>query len=87
MTEIELKTGMTDSECEYWDDYYAKNAFEPGPNLLKQGAKPGFAHDTLMLNELDREVAEYLNVQAKAFNKSRAAVINDIVREKLAVGI
>jgi len=87
MTEIERKTGMTDSECEYWDDYYTKNAFEPGPNLLKRGVKPGFAHDTLMLNELDGEVAEYLNVQAKAFNKSRAAVINDIVREKLAVGI
>jgi len=87
MTEIERKTGMTDSECGYWDDYYTKNAFEPGPNLLKKGVKPGFAHDTLMLNELDREVAEYLNVQAKAFNKSRAAVINDIVREKIAVGI
>jgi len=87
MTEIERKTGMSDSECEYWDDYYTKNAFEPGPNLLKQGVKPGFAYDTLMLNELDREVAEYLNIQAKAFNKSRAAVINDIVREKIAVGI
>lgn len=77
---------MTDSDCEYWDNYYTKNAFEPGPNLLKQGVKPGFARGALMLSELDWEVAEYLRTQANAFNKSQAAVINDIVKEKLAVG-
>ncbi|MDR0512299.1 MAG: hypothetical protein LBG93_04270 [Treponema sp.] len=83
MTEIERKTGMTDSECEYWDDYHTKNVFEPGPNLLKQGGKPGLAHNTLSLNELDKDVAEYLSLQAKAFNKSQTAVINDIIRAKL----
>ena len=41
MTEIEKKTGMTDAECEYLDNYYTLNSFEPGPNLLKQGIKPG----------------------------------------------
>jgi len=87
MTEIERKTGMTDSECEYWDDYYTRNVFEPGPNLLQQGVKPGMAHNTLLLNELDKDVIEYLSVQAKAFNKSQTAVINDIIREKLAVGV
>lgn len=87
MTDIEQKTGMTESECEYWDDYYTKNTFEPGPNLLKQGVKPGFAHNTLLLSELDREVAEYLYTQAKKFHKSRTEVINDLVLEKLAVGI
>jgi hypothetical protein len=39
-TEIEMKTGMTDAECAHWDNYYTKNAFEPGRNLLKQGVKP-----------------------------------------------
>ncbi|MCL2410755.1 MAG: hypothetical protein FWC97_03845 [Treponema sp.] len=87
MTEIERKTGITDSECEYWDDYYTKTTFEPGPNLLKHGVKPGLAHNTLLLNEFDRDVAEYLRVQAKIFNKSQTAVINEIIREKLAVGI
>ena len=87
MTEIERKTGMTDAECKYWDDYYTKNVFEPGPNLLKQGVKPELAHNTLLLNELDRDVAEYLSVQAKVFYKSQTAVINDIIREKLAVGV
>jgi len=77
---------MTDAECEYWDNYYTENTFEPGPNLLKQGVKPGFAHNTLLLSELDQEVADYLRAQAKAFHKSQAEIINKLVREKLAVG-
>jgi hypothetical protein len=76
---------MTDAECEYWDDYYTKNTFEPGPNLLKQGVKPGFAHNTLLLSELDQDVAEYLSTQAKAAHTSRTKVINDLIREKLTV--
>jgi hypothetical protein len=87
MTEIEKKTGITDAECKYWDDYYTKNTFEPGPNLLKQGVKPGFAHNTLLLTDLDKEVAEYLRTQAKVFHKSHIQVINDLVRERLAVGV
>jgi hypothetical protein len=86
MTEVEKETGMTDAECEYWDEYYTKNTFELGPNLLKQGIKPGFAHNTLLLNELDRDAAEYLRTQAQRFHKSQTAVINDLIHEKLAVG-
>lgn len=87
MNDIEKKTGITDAECEYWDDYYTKNTFEPGPNLLKQGIKPGFAHNTLLLSELDRDVAEYLRTKAQATHKSQTKVINDLIREKLAVGV
>jgi len=86
MTEIEKKTGMTDAECEYWDEYITNNPYEPGPNLLELGIKPGFASKILLLNELDKEVAEYLNLQAKQFHKSKIQVINDLVHEKLAVG-
>jgi hypothetical protein len=86
MTEIEKKTGMTDAECGYWDDYYTKNTFEPGPNLLGQGIKPGFAHNTLLLSELDQDVAEYVRTQAKAARISQTKVINDLIREKLSVG-
>jgi hypothetical protein len=85
MTETERKTGMTDAECGQWDDYYTKNTFEPGPNLLKQGVKPGFAHDTLLLSELDRDVAEYVRFQAQTAHKSHTKVINDLIREKLTV--
>ena len=84
MTEIERKTGMTDSECEQWDDYYTKNTFETGPNLLKQGVKPGFAHSTLLLSELDQEVVEYFHVQAKTYHKNPAEIINEMVRERIA---
>jgi hypothetical protein len=78
---------MTDAECEYWDDYYTKTAFEPGPNLLKQGVRPGFAHNALILTELDQDVAEYVRVQAQATHKSQTKVINDLIREKISVGI
>jgi len=70
---------MTDAECEYLDKYYTENVCEPGPNLLKYGVKPGFAretslqnaHNAILLNELDTEVAEYLTNYAKAFHKSQ----------------
>ena len=85
MTEMEKKTGITDAECDNLDNYYTNNIFQPGPNLLKMGVKPGFAHNTLLLNELDEDVAEYLRAQAKASNKSQVEVINNLVREKLAI--
>ena len=86
MTEIEKKTGMTDTECEYLDKYYTENTFEPGPNLLKLGVKPGFAHNTILLSDLDAEVADYIKNCAKVFQKSQIQIINELVREKLAVG-
>ena len=85
MTGMEKPTVVTDAGCEYWDDYYTKNTFEPGPNLLKQGVKPGYAHNTLLLNELDRDVAEYLRTRAQAAHKSHAEVINDLVHEKITL--
>jgi hypothetical protein len=87
MTSIEQKTGISDAECEQWDDYYTKNTFEPGPNLLKQGVKPGFAQHVLFLNELDRDVAEFLRFKVQSSNMSQTRVINDIVREKIAFGV
>jgi len=86
MTEIEKKTGMTDAECEYWDDYFTNNPYEPGPNLLILGIKPGSANISLQLSELDKEVISYLCVQAEEFHKSPTQVINDLIREKLALG-
>jgi len=87
MTEIEKETGMTDAECEYWDNYIINNPVLLGPDLAKLGIKPGFAHNYLPLNELDHDVMEYLRKQATAFHKSQIQIINDLVHEKLAVGI
>jgi hypothetical protein len=78
---------MTDAECGQWDDYYTKNTFEPGPNLLKQGVKPGFTQNTLLLSELDRDVAEYVRTQAQVSHKSQERVINDLIREKIALAL
>jgi len=86
MTEIEKKTGMTDAECEYWDEYITKNPVHLGPDLVKLGVKPGFAHDYLPLNELDQDVMEYLHKQSTVFHKSKIQIINDLIHEKLAVG-
>jgi len=87
MNDIEKKTGMTETECEYLDKYYTENTFEPGSNLLKLGIKPGFAHNAILLSELDAEVAEYLKTNALTFRKSQIQIINELVREKLAVGV
>ena len=87
MTDIEKETGMTDAECEYWDEYITKNPVKLGPDLVKIGIKPGLAHNTLLLSELDKEAAEYLRTQAQKSHKSQTAVINDLIREKLAVGL
>jgi hypothetical protein len=88
MTEIEKETGMTNAECEYWDKHIIENTVEPGPNLLKLGIKPGFAHNYLpFINELDHDVVEYLRKQSTASHKSQIQIINDLVHEKLAVGV
>jgi len=87
MTEIEKETGMTDAECEYWDEYITKKPVHLGPDLVKLGIKPGIAHEYLPLNKLDHDVIEYLCKQSITFHKSQIQIINDLVREKLAVGV
>ena len=51
------------------------------------GIKPGFARYYLPLMELDNDVMEYLRKQSTIFNKSPIQIINDLVREKLAVRV
>jgi hypothetical protein len=87
MTDIDIKTGMTDAECERLDKYYTENTFELGPNLLKQGIRPGEVRNTLLLKNLDRDVIEYLRYQAAAAHKSQTDIINEIIHEKIAVGV
>jgi len=44
MTEIEKETGMTDAECEYWDDYFTKN-----PPKVDPGKNGGFAKKSISI--------------------------------------
>jgi hypothetical protein len=83
MTEIELKTGMTDAECARLDDWYTNNTFEAGPNLLHQGVRPGIARNTLLLSDLESEAAEYLRAQAAATHRTHAQIISELVRKEL----
>jgi len=86
MTEIEKKTGMTDAECEYLDNYFTNQKYEPkGPNLLDFGIKPGMAGKFLQFNELHKEVIRYLYLQSEKNKKTPAQVVNELVQEKLAV--
>jgi hypothetical protein len=87
MNELERKTGMTNTECHEWDNYYTENTFEPGPNLLKQGVQPGCARTTLLLSDFDQDVAEYVRAQAQTAHKSLARVMNDLIRERIAVAL
>jgi hypothetical protein len=87
MTDIEIKTGITDAECERLDKYYTENTFEVGPNLLKLGIKPGEVRNTLLLKNVDREVVEYVRSRAAAAHKSQTEIINEIIHEKIAVGV
>ena len=87
MTEIEKKTGMTDAECEYWDEYFTNQDYKPsGPNLLDFGIKPGMASKALILKQLDSEAAAYLRKLEAKFHKSYIQIINELIHEKIAVG-
>ena len=88
MTEIEKKTGMTDAECEYWDEYFTNQDYEPsGLNLLDFGIKPGMASKALFLKQLDSEAAAYLRTLEEKLNKSYIQIINELIHEKMAVGL
>ena len=38
-----------------WDEYITQNTVHLGPDLVKLGVKPGFAHNYLALNEIKKE--------------------------------
>ena len=87
MTEIEKKTGMTDAECEYWDEYFTNQNYEPsGSNLLDLGIKPGMASKALIFKQLDSEAAAYLRTLEDKLHKSYIQIINELIHEKIAVG-
>jgi hypothetical protein len=72
---------MTDKEAEYLDDLWTRTTPEIDPG------KPGyFARKSLIMGNLDPDVAEYLRVQAAATGQTQAQIASSIIREKFAKG-
>jgi hypothetical protein len=84
MTDVEIKTGMTDEECTYWDAHFTSHPFTPGPNLLIHGIRPGSAHHKLFLSVDDGDVVNYLLTKAKDNNQTPSEVVISMARKELA---
>jgi hypothetical protein len=76
MNELEKKTGMTDEEANYWDDYFTKNPpkIDPARNRVK--IQP-------LTVVIEGSAAQYLTSAAEAEHKTPAQVIGDLVRKEL----
>ena len=71
---------MTDMEAERLDEYYTNNTVMPDM------AKPGFfalKYGTTV--KLDPETTRFLAAQAEITHKTFAEIINELVKEKIAV--
>ncbi|GHV37311.1 hypothetical protein AGMMS49546_04670 [Spirochaetia bacterium] len=68
MNELEKKTGMTEKEAEYWDDYYTKNPpkVDPAKNRIKM--KP----PTVVV---EGTTAQYLKSASDAEHKTPTEII------------
>ncbi|MDR0320323.1 MAG: hypothetical protein LBI28_02355 [Treponema sp.] len=73
---------MTDDEAEYWDEYFTNNTIMP--DMSKPG---GFARKYGMTVKLDPETTRFLAAHAEATNKTFAEIINELVKEKIAVSL
>jgi hypothetical protein len=71
---------MTDEEAEYLDDLWTSAT----PEI--DVSRPGyFARKGLVLGKVAPDVAEYLRSQSAVTHRTQADIVNDLVREKIAV--
>jgi hypothetical protein len=77
MNELEKKTGMTNEEAEYWDEYLTKNPpkVDPSKNRIKNPPL------TILV---EGQEAGYVKSTAEAQNKTPSQIIRELVREKMA---
>jgi hypothetical protein len=80
MNELEKKTGMTDEEADYWDDYFTKNPpkIDPAKNRVK--IQP-------LTVVVEGSAAQYLTSAAEAEHKTPAEIIGDLVRKELKAAV
>ena len=71
---------MTDDEYDALDELWTKTT--PKVNFSRPGV---FARERILLECLDDISAQYVQHRAEANHKTAAQIINDLVREKIAV--
>jgi hypothetical protein len=76
-----MKT-MTDEEADALDEYYTKN-----PPRVDPSKNGGFAKKSFKLVAIDNISADYLMTKALSEHKTPEQIINEMVREKIAVAM
>ena len=76
-----MKT-MTDEEADALDEYYTKN-----PPRVDPSKNGGFAKKSFKLVAIDNFCADYLMTKAISDQKSPDQIINEMIRERIAVAI
>jgi hypothetical protein len=76
---------MTEEEADMLDEYYSTHPVKAGPNLMKQGMKPGFTHDPGRVVTLDALSATYISARAEAEHHTPAEVVAEMVRREMAL--
>jgi hypothetical protein len=88
MTDIEKKTGMTDAEADYWVEYFTTHPIKAGPNLLKQGIRPGFTAPAKTMTftiTLDANLGQRLTSIAEESHETPSEVVAEMVRREMAL--
>jgi hypothetical protein len=80
MNELEKKTGMTEAEADYWDEYYTNNP----PRVNPAGNRIKLEPLTIVVEGI---AAHYLKSAAEAEHKTPAEIIGELVREKVAASV
>ncbi|MDR0909599.1 MAG: hypothetical protein LBM77_07515 [Spirochaetaceae bacterium] len=82
MTEVERKTGMTDTEADYWDEYFTRNP--PTVDLSRNRIKaPRVGHLTITLT-LDEGLIERLTSMAQHTHHTPSELVTTMVRREMA---
>jgi hypothetical protein len=80
MNEREKKTGMTEKEADYWDDYYTRNPPKADPAKNRVKTQPL----TVIVEGI---AANYLKSAAEATRKTLAEIIGELVRKELKTAV
>jgi len=75
---------MTDEEADFLDEYYTKNLPIPGPNGTGFFSKMRKTACSITVDDLS---TKWLITKANASNKTPADIIEEMVREKMAVAV
>ena len=75
---------MTDEEADFLDEYYTKNPPIPGPNGTGLFTKMRKTACSITIDDLS---TKWLISKANASNKTPADIIEEMVREKMAIAV